>query len=442
MLHFLVRKCFLITENYFSQEDKMKKILDLYAEFLEERLSNGLSVYYIEKDLPWIYLKFCVHSGASDDPEGQEGLAHFVEHLVGENMEAKGKKKDVLQYLKRLGGLGDLGRTNYEATDYSFKIPLRTESLPKTLAVFGKMLLDLELKNRIEEERQTILIELGKHFGSDIAIKFRRLWMQNLFKGHWLSRFLRPLGQPATIKNITRNNLQNFYDHHYVPANISVVGVGGLKKAKLLKLLQQSPFGETKNGSRNLIKPPAEFQAPDPNLRIIQTSDYSSAKISKGYYECGIALPGKINREVMIMVRRMLYEIFSQEFRKKQGWIYDIEVVSNWYQGAYDIIVHGGFSLTALKNNRILSVADKCFEKIVNEKLLERERRSIINESYLSDTSYRGIVDNAANDLGFCHRIKSLQELHDDLRKVSIDDIMQVAEYLKPERRLTFLDVP
>src|SRR5579884_561519 len=60
---------------------------DLYADFHVEHLENGLSLHVKEyPNVSWFYAGVVFHAGAREDPVGRSGLAHLVEHVIGENV--------------------------------------------------------------------------------------------------------------------------------------------------------------------------------------------------------------------------------------------------------------------------------------------------------------------------------------------------------------------
>ena len=86
---------------------------DLYADFQVVQLANGLSVYAKEwSSASWFYARVVIHAGAREDPPKREGLAHLVEHLIGENIRDL-TFSQVQKRFEELGGYGWFGTTSY-----------------------------------------------------------------------------------------------------------------------------------------------------------------------------------------------------------------------------------------------------------------------------------------------------------------------------------------
>src|SRR5579884_1932330 len=114
---------------------------DLYADFHSEQLANGLSVYFKEwPSASWFYAGIVIHAGAREDPVGRSGLAHPVEHVIGENVSSL-TFSELERVFKILGGYAWFGTTCYYSTEYKFHLPNEEKSISKALDLFGQMLL-------------------------------------------------------------------------------------------------------------------------------------------------------------------------------------------------------------------------------------------------------------------------------------------------------------
>ncbi|MCX6736974.1 MAG: insulinase family protein, partial [Candidatus Parcubacteria bacterium] len=200
-------------------------MFDPYADFKKTTLPNGLAIHALRwPNRPWEAIGILVHSGAEHDPIGFEGLAHFVEHLVSEN--ANIPKKEMNTFFEKYGGMVDFGATGYPYAHYRFFLPALKNILAKAFSMFGHMLISAKLKNFIERERKIIINEFHCAYPAKFQFDLDMQKHRALYSDSWLGRFTRPLGNPESIGLITQKELQSYYDAHYTPANISIVGVG------------------------------------------------------------------------------------------------------------------------------------------------------------------------------------------------------------------------
>ncbi len=416
---------------------------DPYSEFESATLPNGLTVYATHwKERPWEAIGFVIHSGAEQDPVGLEGLIHFIEHLVSRNADIP--QKDIKAFFEDCGGGVNLGLTSYMATKYHFFVPADKAVLSEAFSIFGQMLFQNKLEKFIERERQVIVGEFHRSypikFNLDLSVREQKA----LYTGHWLERFVRPLGNPESVGRITQVDLQTHYDTHYTPANISVVGVGGMGLAEIVELLSESPFATDKNGARTPLPSRAtDINPPMETHCVFELSKHASMSepIKVGSYRSVAVIPGNVNTKLRIL-KNMLDEILDDEVRQFHAWTYDIGC------GFYDFrhfhefaIICGALNLNAL--DAIEDVVEVCIASLTDrEDLFEQAKRRAIANNLMNDRMGRGIRDACLNDLADCHRIISLTEYDKELKAMEMSDIRNLLQWIRPERRWTLIRKP
>ena len=423
----------------------MRKLYDPYAKFAKNRLSSGSKVYYLENDLPWVTLLFCIHAGAINDPIGKEGLAHFVEHLLGHNIPVPmSLTKDQFRELaEKEGGDINFGRTSYFSTAYSFKLPLQKRLIKKVINVFGGMILEANIANQIEEQRQIITLEFLESYGTEIGMEVAELWQNNLYADYWLKRFYSPFGRKETIESIGKDDLQLFYAKHYRPANISIIGAGGLAFDQLIRYLEKSLFGKSKAGQMNqLLKPTIEPPLPAENFHVIKASRFSKAKWHKGVYESRALLPGSLNQNVMALLYHMIYEKLHQNLRVKSGWVYSVSPGWFFLQDVYEFKIEANVSVDSLKDHQIHALINSSLEEVLDPVFFEYQKKKLIGSCYLADQPVGNIVDSVWHDLEQRQKIITRGKSVAELRKINLADIKTALRFLRSERRMTILLTP
>ncbi|MBL7053160.1 MAG: insulinase family protein [Candidatus Portnoybacteria bacterium] len=415
---------------------------DPYAEFTKETLPNGLTIYHTKWNRPWIHVGFLIHCGAREDPKNKEGMAHFIEHVINENA-ANFSHNQIKKIFESFGGRTDFGRTGYLSTKYSSFIPLKHENIKKSFEFFGSMLLTANIVKRIEEERKIVFREIKESYPIPIIEELETRRRKALFSNHNLFRFNSPLGTDKSISAITKNNLQEFYDQYYTPANMAIVCIGGISLKKLITYLQQSPFWVNKPGKRNIIPPPVSFiDQPKENRYAYNVSDYySGPTLEYGSYQSFAALPGNLLTESVKIANCMLDDILSERIRERKNWSYSFESDRNSYQDIWEFSITGQISTNAL--DYIEEEVEKCINTAQKDKSLFKHNRELILIHYKTiDISGKRLCNNALADLNHEQRIISARETIEDCKRITMDNVREVFSYLKPERRWTSLSYP
>ncbi|MEO0373126.1 MAG: pitrilysin family protein [Cyanobacteria bacterium P01_A01_bin.17] len=264
-----------------------------------ERFSKGITEFTLENGLKFIVLErhqsptIAFHTyadvGGVDEPDGQTGVAHYLEHLAFKGTErigttdytaekplleqldqlfdqiqaakAKGEtetaaklqaefnqvseqaasyveQNEMGQLVNQFGGVGLNATTSSDATRYFYSLPSNK----------------LELWMSIESERflQPVFREFYKE--KEVILEERRLRTDNSPIGQMIEAFLdtaftihpyrRPvIGYEQDLRTLTRQNVQDFYDTHYGPSNLTIAIVGDVKP-KQVKRLAKAYFGQ------------------------------------------------------------------------------------------------------------------------------------------------------------------------------------------------------
>jgi len=415
---------------------------DPFEKFQKTILPNNLKIHASYwPNRPWEAIGFIIHVGAKDDPIGQEGLTHFTEHVVSSNsiMDLSEFKK----LLKEKGCNYNLGGTNGVRTSYSIFTPTDKNFLKMVFNFFGGMLISANFKKMIEEERQIIKREFRRDYPSQKMLEIAMDYHKILFKDFWLERMTSPIGTLASIEKISREELNAHYERFYVPANIEIMGVGGMSLTELTEIIVDSPFNSLKPGEKNL--PPislSEIAPPSENRHIFKMSDYTSIPLETTRYETTAKIPNKIHKKVISVGIEMLNEIIFQEIREKKLLSYDSSA-GYTNLGAFHEINIRCYDLTNESINEFEAIIESIIIGMKNQKkLLELVKNQLIKGNTMLDLTAQRTRDLAMDDLIYGEKIISIKEENLNIKKVTMSDIINFFELLLPEMRLTRISKP
>jgi len=239
--------------------------------------------------------------------------------------------------------------------------------------------------------------------------------------------------------------VQAYYDRHYVPANMSVVGVGGAKLEDIVKLLSESPFAASKKGSRMPIPDPVtDISFPSETRCMFKMSDYiaTSVPVKVGSYHSASKIPGNANSRAIRIMESMFDKLLEEEVRRRRAWTYDISSSCCNFQLFHEFSINcGTLALEALSS--IEEVIEECISSMSDRKdLFEQSKRNVLARNRIIDKTGRDIRDGALYDLAENHRIISFSEYRDDIERVTMDDIRKLLKWLSPDRRWTIIGSP
>ncbi len=205
------------------------------------RLDNGLTYYARSNDVPagHLDLRLVVRAGGVTDPDGAEGTAHFVEHMLFNGTDLY-PRNELHQALRDIGvefGPDENAFTSYDSTVYIMSISTSgTERLVDKVPVAFEILSQWASfatisTSEVEAERGIVQNELDLRAGSALGY-VGQVTTDLMFEGTPYEGG-RIGGTAASLMDISTAQLRQFYDTWYVPSNMAVIAVGDLEVDEL-----------------------------------------------------------------------------------------------------------------------------------------------------------------------------------------------------------------
>lgn len=206
-------------------------------------LTNGMRYYIYPKkgDCDAVSLRLLVNAGALMETDAEDGLAHFLEHMVF-NGSKHFKPGELIPYFQE-NGMSFGGDTNaftyYLHTCYKLDVPKNDEaSLQKALTVLNDMGFEaLFLQKEIDRERGVILEEMRNRQTDSV-----RTWEavnRFIFPKSLLSkRFV--IGTKETLDAMKTADFFRFYKKWYTPNRMSLIVTGPVDVQKTVCLIEQT----------------------------------------------------------------------------------------------------------------------------------------------------------------------------------------------------------
>ncbi len=415
---------------------------DPYAQFETAVLTNGLKVHCAHwPDRPWVQCGFVVRAGANEDPIGKEGLAHFVEHLVFQN--APMSISELNDFASDIGGDVTLGTTYFAATHYHFVVLNEQTHLLNLLNVFGHALLTSTLEKCIESERKIILAEHRFTFQNKSMYEFERIAKMILHPDSRRARAPHPIGTKEAVEVIQEEDLQAFYNAHYVPAKMEIVCIGALTLSQLVSLLNQSPFAMEKRSESAVRISPDMILSPLEATRTETVLEYTDQGAKEDKKQLRFRTLSRIPFSRFDGACRLfingMHKLLTERIREAEQMAYDIHVSSEYVDGGYvcHISVNG---LTPDSLEKFEKAIASVFADIPSQRLrFERLQRQMLLGELLGDMTGHAVLHKAMRDLCNHGRIISLTEQSDELRMATFEDVLQLLPLFKRKNRLTQL---
>lgn len=194
-------------------------------------LDNGLRIIHLPSDSKVVYCGYQINAGTRNEEPGEEGLAHFCEHVTFKGTERR-KAWHILNCLESVGG--DLNAyTNKEGTVYYSAI------LKEHIARAVDLLSDIVFHSvypqaEIDKEVEVICDEIESYNDSPAELIYDE-FENILFKGSPLGHNI--LGTAEQVRAFTTEDALRFTRKLYRPDNAIFFAYGDIDFKKLVKLI-------------------------------------------------------------------------------------------------------------------------------------------------------------------------------------------------------------
>ena len=262
--------------------------LDNGLELHNYKMANGYKVTIVPmKNSPAI-VKSYVNVGSMNETADIKGISHFLEHMAfngtnGENGHIELKQGDSFKKIDKLGGWANAS-TNYAITDYVNSTPLlEDKDLETQVKVIAAMAEDLKLSDdMIKKEKGPVSSEINMILDNPQTVAMDQT-VRTMFNIKNPADELVG-GSVSHIQNLTREDVVNYYNKYYTPANTNIVITGDVDPEEAIKLV-------AKNFNSRKVSRGQRFEEQLNPIKTTVRKDFKSDKTTSTEVVIGFAGP-------------------------------------------------------------------------------------------------------------------------------------------------------
>lgn len=442
--------------------------LHLEMKYNTYTLDNGLRIIHLPSDSQVVYCGYQINAGTRNEEPGEEGLAHFCEHVTFKGTERR-KAWHILNCLESVGG--DLNAyTNKEGTVYYSAI------LKEHIARAVDLLSDIVFHSvypqaEIDKEVEVICDEIESYNDSPAELIYDE-FENILFKGSPLGHNI--LGTAEQVRAFKTEDALRFTQKLYRPDNAIFFAYGDIDFKKLVKLLKTLNF---EHGTLNFMNsktsetPAAEMEAGDANHKVqssqfkVQSKEVQSSKFNVQSKVAGQTIVMQKNtHQAHVMIGTQAYDVnddrrmplyllnnmlggpgmnakLNLALREHNGLVYTVESTMVAYGDTGTWSIYFGCDEHDVKRclRLVRKELDKFMQKPLSEAQLKAAKKQIKGQIGVACDNR----ENFALDFGksFLHYgwEKNVDRLYEQVDEITAAQIQAVAQELFDKDRLTTL---
>jgi len=395
------------------------------------QLPNQLNVILVEsKKSPVVAVQMWVRTGSADESKNEEGISHFIEHLLFKGTESYGVG-EIASAVEASGG--ELNAfTSFDQT--VFHVTLSREHISTGLKVICEMMGSPVFDNEeINKEREVVCEEIKRSLDSPHR-ESSRLMFSNLFKKHPYG--IPVIGYPKTVRGVSRKKIINYFNTRYVPSNMTLLVAGDFDEKSLKSAIKES-FGKMKSFKLKKVKRKTEPSQKTARI-VAKSSDFQESYLAVAWKG-----PGPDHKDISALEVLGLVLGQGESSRLVQAARIKQHIANSIGAGIYILkdcsLLIVSASLSDEKLEELTGVVKSELRRIISDGPTEEElRKAVVNfeaEEFFSLETVDGLARKVGHFNDLLHDPYHFKKFMDDVRKVTSRHVAEVAKkYFDPDK--------
>ena len=396
-------------------------------------LKNGIKIIHRHRAGELSHLALMVNAGMRDEKADENGLAHFIEHLVFKGTKRR-KAYHILSCLENVGGDLNAFTTKEETCIHASFLK---EHIDKAMDLFADVIFNSTFpENEMEKEKEVILDEINSYRDTpadEIFDEFENL----IYRGHQLGRNI--LGSIELVEKYTRDDIVKFRNQHYAPDRMVLACIGNISFNDFMKLANKY-FADYQGNALPFERIP--FVANKPANRVEVRQNHLTHVIMGG-----LAYRYTDERKLkLILLNNILggpgmNTRLNLNIREKYGFAYTIESQYNAYSDTGNYTIYMG--VDPHSQDRSIELVYKELNKLMTQRLgtlqLSNAKKQLIGQVALSNESGMNDLLSVVRAGFFEEHIETLPETIAKLEKITSSDLLEIANDVYDKNKINLL---
>lgn len=415
----------------------MKKFDIEKPEYHVHTLSNGLRIIHEPLRSRVAYCGFAVDAGTRDEREQEQGMAHFVEHLIFKGTQ-KRRAWHILNRMENVGGDLNAYTNKEETVVYSAFL---VEHFARAFELLADIVFHSTFPQReIEKETEVIIDEIQSYEDNPAELIFDD-FEDLIFRGHPLGRNI--LGRPDLLRTFRTEDAADFTRRYYRPENMVFFVLGDVDFRRVVRLAEKlvgdlPGGGADCNGAARRTPPP--LYVPD---RLV---------LDKGTNQAHVMIGGRgynaydHRRTALYLLNNLLggpgmNSRLNVALRERRGLVYNVESNLTAYTDTGTFCIYFGCDpddvelCTRLVYRELKRLRDR---RLTATQLAAAQKQLIGQIGVASDNNENNALGMAKTFLHY-NRYESQEAVCRRVSELTADELLSVAGEMLSEDYLSVL---
>ena len=387
-------------------------------------LKNGLRWIHQEVRSPTGHIGLIIQAGSRDESPEEEGLAHFIEHLLFKGTK-KRKAFHIISRIEDVGGELNAYTGKEETTLYASFL---REHYERSMELIFDIVQNATFPDReIPKEKEVILDEIDSYRDSPSELIFDE-FDSLLYPNHPLGRNI--LGCEKSVKSFSKEQVINFVKRNYTPERAVLSSVGGINHSEFERLADR--HASNWKGKMDIHSRTTPFVSKS-EIKHVKKEIHQSHIIIGGE---GISIHDKDYTAIVLLNNLLggpsMNSRLNLNIRERHGIAYQIESFINSYNDSGIWGIYAGTDLETI---------DRCHRLIIKELTLLRDKKlgvlqfskaktQLLGQMALAQESNVNMMTSLGKSLLVYNRVDTFKEIVTKVDALKISQIQELAQQI------------
>lgn len=397
-------------------------------------LENGLRIIHCPSPTDVVYCGYAINAGTRDEKDEEQGIAHFVEHLMFKGTKHR-RAWHILNRMENVGG--DLNAyTNKEET------VVYSAFLKQHFTRAAELLTDIVFystfpENEIEKEVEVIIDEIQSYEDSPAELIFDD-FEELIFPNHPLGRNI--LGKPELLRTFKSSDALAFIRRRYHTNNMVFFVMGNIEFKKIIKTVESltKEIPQDNNFIEKRI-PPLPY-IPQ-NIVIKKDTHQSHVMIGGRGYDAHDRKRTGLYLLNNILGGPGMNSRLNIALRERNALVYNVEANLTSYTDTGTFCIYFGCDPT--DKDKCIELVNKEFKKLrdnlMKDSQLAAAKKQIIGQIGVASDNF----ENCALDMGKCFlhydKYEEQEEVFKRIENITSAELIDIANEMFTEKTLSTL---
>lgn len=396
-------------------------------------LPNGIRLVHYPTTSEVAHCGVIINAGSRDELPEEHGMAHFIEHMLFKGT-AKRKSFHILSRLEDVGGELNAYTTKEETAIHASFLK---EHYSRAVELLADLLFASTYNvSEIEKEKEVVIEEINSYLDNPAEYIFDE-YEELIFPDQPIGRSI--LGQPETVKAITREKLEKFIARNYATSQMVFCSVGAVNPRQIISLFEKYFGGIPARTCQARIRGDYMY-APVTRERKMDTWQ-NHCIIGNIAYDLHSERRMGLFILNNILGGQGMNSRLNLSLREKRGYAYNIESTYNPYVDTGLITIYFGTDNRNLEKSIRLTYAELDILRNKSLGTLQLSKAKSQIKGYLARAweNHESLMLSLGKSLLVFDRIDSMAEVFKKIDAVTPSEILETANIVFNERSLSTL---